>query len=127
MKFAKFVFWIAGAWGILVLTPLYFLFDSIGKMTPPPLTHPEFFYGFAGVGLVWQIAFFVIGSAPTRFRPMMIPAVLEKLSYVLALVVLYLQNRISATQALPAIPDGLLGVLFAVAFFRLKTRPESIR
>lgn len=125
MKFAKFVFWIAGVWGTLVLTPLYFLFDSIGRMTPPPITHPEFFYGFAGVGLVWQIAFLMIGSDPARYRPMMIPAVLEKLSYVLALVVLYLQNRISATQAIPAIPDGFLGLLFAIAFFRLRAKPET--
>ena len=120
MKFAKVVFWIAGVWGILVLTPLYFLFGSIGSMTPPPITHPEFFYGFTGIGLVWQIAFLVIGSSPERFRPMMIPAVLEKLSYVLALAVLYLQNRISGTQALPAIPDGFLGLLFTIAFFRLR-------
>jgi len=25
MKFAKVVFWIAGIWGVLVLTPLYFM------------------------------------------------------------------------------------------------------
>jgi len=125
MRFAKLVFWIAGVWGILVLTPLYFLFDSIGRMTPPLITHPEFFYGFAGVGLVWQIAFLMIGSDPARFRPMMIAAVLEKLSYVLALVVLYSQNKISGAQALPAIPDGLLGVLFTIAFFRMRARPEA--
>jgi hypothetical protein len=28
MKFAKIVFWIAGIWGVLVLTPLYFMFDA---------------------------------------------------------------------------------------------------
>jgi hypothetical protein len=31
MKFAKVVFWIAGVWGVLVLTPLYFMFDVIGR------------------------------------------------------------------------------------------------
>jgi hypothetical protein len=125
LRFAKLVFWIAGVWGVIVLTPLYFLFDSIGRLTPPPVTHPEFFYGFAGVAMVWQFAFFVIGSAPARFRPMMIPAVLEKLTYVLTLVVLYLQNRISPAQALPAVPDGLLGILFAIAFF--KVGPERAK
>jgi hypothetical protein len=31
MKFARRVFLGAGAWGIVVLTPLYFLFDAIGR------------------------------------------------------------------------------------------------
>ena len=49
MKFAKIVFWIAGIWGVLVLTPLYFIFDLIGRKDPPPITHPAFYYGFVGV------------------------------------------------------------------------------
>ena len=32
MKFAKMVFVAAGVWGIVILTPLYFLFDAIGRM-----------------------------------------------------------------------------------------------
>ena len=118
LKFAKVVFWVAGVWGLIVLTPLYFLYDSIGRLTPPDVTHPEFYYGFVSVAMVWQLAFFVIGSDPARFRPMMIPAILEKFGYVLTLVVLYLRNRISGSQALPAVPDGLLGILFAIAFFK---------
>jgi hypothetical protein len=74
------------------------------------------------VGLVWQAAFFVIGSDPARFRPMMVPAMLEKFGYVLTLVVLYLQKRIGPVEVLPAIPDGLLGVLFVWAFARTKSR-----
>ena len=35
MKFAKIVFWIAGIWGVLVLTPLYFMFDLIGPERSP--------------------------------------------------------------------------------------------
>ena len=54
MKFAKIVFWVAGIWGLLVLTPLYFMFDLIGRNDPPPITHPGFFYGFVGLGLAWQ-------------------------------------------------------------------------
>lgn len=44
MKFAKIVFWIAAVWGVLVLTPLYFMFNLIGKNDPPAITHPGFFY-----------------------------------------------------------------------------------
>jgi hypothetical protein len=120
MKFAKVVFWIAGAWGLFVLTPLYFLFDSIGRSSPPPITHPEFYYGFAGVTMAWQFAFFTIALDPARFRPMMIPAVLEKLSYVLTVAVLNLQGRLSPAQFIPAIPDALLCLLFMAAFFRVR-------
>ena len=48
MKFAKIVFRIATIWGVLVLTPLYFMFNLIGRNDPPPITHPAFFYGFIG-------------------------------------------------------------------------------
>jgi len=78
MRFARIVFLIAGIWGLLVITPLYFMFDLIGHKDPPPITHPGFFYGFVGVGLAWQIAFLIIAKNPVRLRPMMIPSVVEK-------------------------------------------------
>ena len=118
MRFAKIVFWCAGGFGLLALLPLYFIFDLVGRMDPPPVTHPQFYFGFAGVALAWQFAFFVIATDPVRFRPMMIPSILEKASYVAALAVLYLQGRLSAPQAVTGLPDALLGVLFAVAFVR---------
>jgi hypothetical protein len=42
MKFAKIVFWVAGIWGLLVLTPLYFMFGLIGRNDPPPITQDSF-------------------------------------------------------------------------------------
>jgi hypothetical protein len=42
MRFAKIVFCIAAIWGVLVITPLYFMFDVISRMDPPPITHPNF-------------------------------------------------------------------------------------
>lgn len=116
MKFAKIVFWGAGIWGVLSLTPLYFIFDSIGLKDPPAITHPGFFYGFAGVALAWQIAFLVIAKDPMRFRPMMIPAVLEKLGYGIPVIVLYTQRRMGATDLALGCIDLLLGALFLVAF-----------
>jgi hypothetical protein len=124
MKFARLVFCCAGAWGGLVLTPMYFMYSKIGKYSPPPPTHPELYYGFAGVTLAWQLAFFVIASDPARLRPMIIPSVVEKLSYVIAVVVLYLQSRITAVQLSTGAPDALLCVLFVIAFF--KTRPSPL-
>jgi hypothetical protein len=117
MKFARIVFWIAGVWGFLVLTPLYFLFDTIGRQTPPPLTHPGYYYGFVGLGLSWQLAFLVIGADPARFRPMMIPAIAEKFLYGLTLIVLYWQGRIGPKEMFGLL-DLVLGVLFVVAYVK---------
>src|SRR5690348_18231609 len=93
MKFAKMVFWVAGMWGFLVLTPLYFMFDLIGQKDPPPITHPGFFYGFVGVALAWQVAFIIIATDPLRYRPLMIPSILEKVSWSTAVIVLVMQKR----------------------------------
>jgi hypothetical protein len=117
MKFAKVLFWIAGIWGVLLLTPLYFMFDLIGRQDPPAITHPAFYYGFAGAGLAFQFVFFVIATDPARFRPMMIPSVIEKFAYSGALTVLFLQHRLHAADLAFGGIDLLLGVLFLVAFF----------
>lgn len=120
MKFAKIVFWVAGVFGVLLLTPLYFMFDMAGRLDPPPITHPQFYYGFVGLALVWQFVYLAIATDPLRFRPMMILSTLAKGSYVGALLVLYLQDRVSPLQAATGVPDALLMVLFVAAF--LKTR-----
>jgi len=121
MKFARLTFIIGGIWGIAVLTPLFFLFDITGRPYPAPTDYPHFFYGFLLVALVWQLAFLLIGSNPQRFRLMMIPAILEKLTYVTMLAVLYAGGRIDDVAAQAAIPDGLLGVLFIVSFVKTRT------
>ncbi|MGH9370225.1 MAG: hypothetical protein ACRD15_01700 [Vicinamibacterales bacterium] len=118
MKFAKVVFYAAGTWGVLSLTPLYFLFDAIGRQGGAPIAYPQFYYGFLAVTMAWQFAFFVIGSNPARFRLMMIPAVVEKFGYVVSLAMLYLQARIGAIDLMTAGPDALLGVLFTIAFVK---------
>ena len=122
MKFAKTVFWSAGIWGILVLTPLYFLFDRIGRQDPPPITHPGFYYGFVGAGLAWQIVFLIIATNPVRFRPLMIACVVEKFTYAASLTVLYLQGRLRPSDLTFGAVDLLFGVLFVVAFFRTKDK-----
>jgi hypothetical protein len=116
MKFARIVFWIAGGWGVLVLTPLYFMFDLISRTDPPAITHPGFYYGFVGTALAWQFAFFVIASDPVRYRLLILPSVVEKFSYGIAVVFLVLQGRMRSSDLVFAGADLLLGVLFVVAF-----------
>ena len=56
MKFARIVFVIAGIWGIIVVTPLYFLHDVTGQPYAAPTLYPHFFYGFLSVTMAWQIS-----------------------------------------------------------------------
>jgi hypothetical protein len=118
MKFARIVFLIAGIWGVLVLTPLYFIFDMISRNDPPPITHPAFYYGFVSVGLPFQFVFFFIAKDPVRLRPMMIPSVIEKFGYGATLLVLFLQNRLHPQDLALGAVDVLFGVLFLTAFFK---------
>jgi hypothetical protein len=123
LKFAKIVFWLAAIWGFLIITPLYFMFALIGKNDPPPITHPGFFYGFVGVAMVWQLAFILIARDPVRFRPMMIPAILEKLVYSIPVIILVLQKRMHPADLVFSATDLLLGVLFLIAYVRT---PRSV-
>ena len=124
MKFAKIVFTVAGIWGIVVTLPLYFLYDFIGRRSPPAINHPEFYYGFAGVTLTWQVVFLLIARNPARYRAVIIPSILEKFSYVIANLVLFANQRMSASQALPSTTDLMLALLFIAAFLRTRSAPQ---
>jgi hypothetical protein len=125
MKFAKAIFWVAGVWGVLVITPLFFMMDWLGRQAPPPVTHPEFFYGFAAVTLMWQVAFFVIAADPARYRALMIPPALAKFGYAAIILILHLQGQVLQNQLLFALVDAILAVLFLVAFVRVKAATED--
>jgi hypothetical protein len=125
VRFAKFVFVGAGVWGIAVLTPFYWLVDVTGRRYAPPTEYPHFFYGFFAITMAWQFAFLVIGSNPIRFRALMVPSMFEKFSYVVTLVILYNQARISVADFQAAIPDVLLGILFVVAFVKTRVSKPS--
>jgi hypothetical protein len=124
LKFAKVVFTVAGIWGIVVTSPLYFLYDFIGRRSPPAINHPEFYYGFAGVTLTWQVVFLLIARDPARYRVMIIPSILEKFSYVVANLVLFANQRMSASQALPSTTDLMLALLFIAAFLKTRSAPQ---
>src|SRR6188768_1977112 len=123
MRFARWVFRMAGIVGLLMLLPMYFLEEQIGRDQPPPITHPEYFYGFIGVAVAWQFAFLVIARDPVRFRPMMIPALLEKATFGLAAVALWLDDRLADLTFVFGLIDLALGLLFVVAY--LRTPPIS--
>lgn len=118
MRFAKRVFFFAGIYGVLVLLPQYFMEARLGRDYPPPVTHPEHYYGFIGVALAWQVLFLIIARDPVRYRLAMLPATLEKFSFSAAAGVLYMQGRVPAPTLGFALLDMVLGLLFLEAFRR---------
>jgi len=116
VTFARRVFLFAGVIGLLTLLPQYFMEGRIGRDYPPPITHPEHFYGFVGVGTVWQILFLIIARDPVRLRPAMLAAVLEKLSFGVPVIVLDLQGRLPAMILGFGLFDLFLGLLFVIGY-----------
>jgi hypothetical protein len=103
--------------------PLYFLEARIGEQQPPPITHPEYFYGFVGVTLVFQLPFLVISRDPVRYRPIMLMSVLEKASYFIAIPILYAAGRVPFIVLVGSLFDFVWGCLFAMSY--VKTRSGS--
>ena len=74
-----------------------------------------------GEALMRATGFSTSSPLPTTFMiPGTLPGTIEKFGYVATTVALYALGRIAWVDAQAAVPDGLLGVLFVVAF--LKTR-----
>ena len=121
--FAQRVFRYAGIYGLIVLVPQVFLEQQIGIQSPPAITHPEFFYGFVGVAVAWQVAFLIISSDPPRYRPLTPACLIEKFSFGFAVPLLCVFGRVSASLVPFALIDLLLGGLFLWAY--LKTGPNS--
>lgn len=122
MRFARWVFTIAGVLGVLLIAPLFFLEDLMAGPRGP-ISHPDFFYGFVGVTLAWQLVYLVIGRNPAPYRPIMLLGALGKLIFAGSCWTLYAQGRAPIEVAYMASPDILLAALFVVAW--AKTKPAS--
>src|SRR5262245_57313591 len=126
MRFAKWVFLLAGGSGVLMLVPPYFLEQKMGEDYPPPIEHPEYYYGFLGVALAWQFLFLVIGSDPVRYRTVMLPAMVEKATFAVAIPVLYALDRVPGVWVGFAATDATWLVLFFVAYLRTPREPRTV-
>lgn len=119
MRFAKYTFIVAGIYGLIVTIPQYFLETKNGIDYPPAITHPEYFYGFVGVVMAFQIIFLLIGSDPLRYRPLMlVSALFEKFPFVIAVYALYALGRVYSIMVGLATIDLILGVLFIISYFK---------
>ena len=116
MRFARRVFLFAAIYGFLALVPQYFLIDKNGRDSPPAITHMEYYFGFVGVALAWQVAFLVIARDPVRYRLLMLPAIAEKVLFGVPVAILCTLGRVGAPMLIAGIVDLALGLLFFVAF-----------
>jgi hypothetical protein len=124
VRFARWVFLLAGAAGVLMVAPLY-LEGRFFRDDPPEINRPEFYYGFVGVTLAWQFMFLLIGSDPVRYRLAMLPSMLEKAGFAIAVPLLYLQERVTAKWVGFAAMDGTWLVLFVIAFLLTPRQVKS--
>lgn len=127
MKFATWAFRVAGAIGLLQIIPLYFYEQQLAVDMPPALNHPEYYYGFVGVTLAWQVAFLVISSDPLRYRPLMPVAILEKASFVLAALWLLSQGRLPMLILAGAALDLVYGLCFIGAYLATRRAAQAAR
>ncbi|HOT02392.1 MAG TPA: hypothetical protein PLY66_15425 [Acidobacteriota bacterium] len=123
MTFARWVFRIAGIFGILAVAPMYFMEHRLA----PGLEYPVYFYGFVGINLVWQILYLVLASDPARYHPIMLPAFLVKTLSFVSIAWLFAARRTDFGMVPPAGVDLVLAILFLAAWWatRPKPTPES--
>lgn len=124
-RFARMVFTGAGIYGLIVLLPQYFLAARIGRDTPPIITHLEYFYGFTGVAVAWQVVFLMIGRDPERYAPLMLPAVLEKLAFGGPAIALYARGQLPGSVLLFGLLDLTLGALFVASWRSTRHSPRA--
>ena len=122
MKFARWTFLLAGVYGLLVLVPQYFI-EASG--TGPVIALPEFYYGFLGVAVAFQLVFIVISTDPQKYRALILPSLVEKFSFVIAVAVLVYAGRTSGQIVWGAAIDLVLGILFAISWYKLTARAEA--
>lgn len=124
MKTTRLIFALAALYGMTVLLLGLFGEERFNAAMPPAITHPEFYYGFHGVALVFQFLFVLIAIDPVRYRPLMLLAVLEKLAFFVPALWLYDSGRLMEGGAFyGAMIDGVWALLFVLAWWL--ARPEE--
>lgn len=98
----------AAAYGVLALVPMYF--------RAPPMAGELVHYGFVGTALAFQVAFWIVGGAPARYRALMPVAVLEKLAFGIPVLLLWFGGRADGLTLAAGLIDLALGAGFLLAW-----------
>src|SRR5262249_38134320 len=126
VRFARLVFRIAAFVGLVEIVPLYFSEGVINRTVPPAITHPEFYYGFIGVVVAWQVAYLIISEDPVRFQPLFPAIFLEKLLYPAALFMLFMDGRVQSLAVLAGgAVDLFLLSLFVASWVKMSKAPAD--
>ena len=112
MKFAKWVLIVGGIFGLLAIIPLYFIENQIA----PGLNYPEFYYGFIGINILWQILYIYISTNLSRFRPIILFAFFVKILGVISISWLILTERTETWWYGIIISDLILAIMFVTAY-----------
>lgn len=115
-RFARIAFAFAGIYGLIAMLPQYWLEGRISRDAPPAITHPEYFYGFIGVVIAWQLVFLLVARNPRGLRPIMPIAIVEKLAFAIPVISLYTQHRVSRSVLGFGLFDLVLGALFLASY-----------
>jgi hypothetical protein len=119
------IYTVAGVYGLLVLTPGLFMEGLFNRTNPPSITHPEFYCGFYGSAIVWQLVFLAIGRNPAAFRRFLPLTVLEKAAFFVPALWLYLNGRLAVSGPLfGALIDGLWMLAFLLAIAMMRRAPH---
>ncbi|MEP2103567.1 MAG: hypothetical protein ABJP02_15665 [Parasphingorhabdus sp.] len=126
MKTTRIIFGLAALYGIAVLLLGLFGEAQFNAAMPPAITHPEFYYGFHGVALVFQLVFVLIAIDPVRYRPLMLVAVLEKLAFFGPALWLYNSGRLAEGGLFHgAMIDGLWALFFLLAWGMIGAKRDA--
>lgn len=123
MKAAKWIYRIAGIYGLIVLVPMLFTEGYFNQQHPPAVNHTELYFGFVTCAIAWQIGFLLIATDPARYHPLIPATWLEKAGFCVATIVLFSMRRLDGQLLTAGLIDGLFGVAFVYAWFA--TRPRS--
>ncbi len=78
------------------------------------------------MALVFQLIFLMIAHNPTRYRPFIVVAILEKLAFFLPSMWLYSQGRLAVGGPFyGAVIDAIWAALFLFAWWRSRLAPAK--
>lgn len=120
----KTIFLTSGIYGLIIMLAMLLSEKQFSHENPPQLTHLEFYYGFIGVCIAFQILFILIAKNPLKYKLMMVPAILEKFSFGLVVIVMHYQKNIPNTVFVFGLIDLIFLCLFIYAF--IKTRSIGV-
>ena len=110
LAIARWLFLIAGLYGLLAVAPLYL------RPAPADGVAAQFRYAFAGAAGATQLMYLLIASDVARFRPMIPVGIVSKLSFAVPCCLLVADGRLGQAMLPFAAIDLLLAAAFATAW-----------